>query len=167
MAVRRRVCCLPVNCLPRLNLIPQTAGYWKKVKLKRAANMFSASLMHYLKSWTKTSDFRLHSLFVPTGMCSLAQPPILGEIRCCTLHRDGKSFASEVTYTTSSICPSGRGRTKVQEMLTTKVMEPTSSPWSSDMLLVRRKDGIQKFCVYYKKTKRPHNQGLISTAKNR
>jgi transposase InsO family protein len=39
----------------------------------------------------------------------------------------------------------------VQELLAAKLIEPTISPWSSNVLLVRKKDGTMRFCVDYRK----------------
>lgn len=39
----------------------------------------------------------------------------------------------------------------VQEMLVIKIIEPTQSPWSSDVCWVRKKDVTFRFCVEYRK----------------
>jgi predicted aspartyl protease len=39
----------------------------------------------------------------------------------------------------------------VQELLAAKVIEPAASPWASNVLLVRKKDGTWRFCVDYRK----------------
>ena len=39
----------------------------------------------------------------------------------------------------------------VQELLAAKVIEPAFSPWASNVLLVRKKDGPMRFCVDYRK----------------
>jgi hypothetical protein len=39
----------------------------------------------------------------------------------------------------------------VQELLAAKLIEPTVSPWSSNVLLVKKKDGTMRFCVDYRK----------------
>jgi hypothetical protein len=39
----------------------------------------------------------------------------------------------------------------VQGLLAAKLIEPTVSPWSSNVLLVRKKDGTIHFCVDYRK----------------
>jgi hypothetical protein len=35
----------------------------------------------------------------------------------------------------------------VQELLAAKVIEPATSPWASNVLLVKKKDGTWRFCV--------------------
>jgi hypothetical protein len=52
----------------------------------------------------------------------------------------------------------------VQELLAAKLIEPTISPWSSNVLLVRRKDGAMRLCRL-PQVKRKDGQGLVSTAK--
>ena len=39
----------------------------------------------------------------------------------------------------------------VQERLTEGVIQPSSSPWASPVVLVRKKDGTMRFCVYYRR----------------
>jgi hypothetical protein len=39
----------------------------------------------------------------------------------------------------------------VQDMLGAKLIEPTTSPWSSNVLLVKKRDGTMRFCVDYRK----------------
>ncbi len=40
---------------------------------------------------------------------------------------------------------------EVKKMLATGVVEPSESPWSSPIVLVRKKDGTLRFCVDYRR----------------
>ena len=38
----------------------------------------------------------------------------------------------------------------VQELLAAKVIEPATSPWASNVLLVKKRDGTWRFCLDYR-----------------
>src|SRR5207248_5246400 len=40
---------------------------------------------------------------------------------------------------------------QVKDMLDQDVIEPSSSPWASDVVIVKQKDGSLRFCIDYRK----------------
>ena len=40
---------------------------------------------------------------------------------------------------------------KVEQMLQARVVEPSSSPWSSNVVLAKKADGTLRFCVDYRR----------------
>jgi hypothetical protein len=45
----------------------------------------------------------------------------------------------------------GEYDTAIQDMLNKNVIEPSTSPWASGVVLVKKKDGSTRFCVDYHK----------------
>jgi hypothetical protein len=43
------------------------------------------------------------------------------------------------------------GDKHIDEMLQKKVIEPEDGPWSSGIVLVKKKDGSTRFCVDYRR----------------
>jgi len=41
----------------------------------------------------------------------------------------------------------------VKEMIKAGVVEPSNSPWTSNLVVVKKKDGSLRYCVYYRKYK--------------
>ena len=42
-------------------------------------------------------------------------------------------------------------RDQVEEMLRQRLIEPTTSPYSSSMVIVKTKDTTPRFCVYFRR----------------
>ena len=64
----------------------------------------------------------------------------------------GDKKLNQTTTAMSTTCESGHIAQKViKEMHEQGVVEPSNSPWMSPIVLVKKKDGTQRFCVDYRK----------------
>ncbi|GFU98241.1 hypothetical protein TNCV_672551 [Trichonephila clavipes] len=84
------------------------------------------------------------------GMC-IGQAKPLNEGHLCVISDtsgglDDQQEASEVSPTERRII-----HEEVQKMLDEGIVQPSKSPWSSPVVLVRKKDGSWRFCVDYRK----------------
>ena len=57
-------------------------------------------------------------------------------------------------------------REETQKMLEQGVVRPSSSPWASPIVLVKKKDGTTRFCVDYRRLNNITIKGCFSAAKN-
>lgn len=49
----------------------------------------------------------------------------------------------------------------VENMLERSIVQPSSSPWAAEVVLVEKKDDIQRFCVDYRSLKREGLTGFV------
>ncbi|UYV64981.1 K02A2.6-like [Cordylochernes scorpioides] len=70
-----------------------------------------------------------------------------------TKHRINTGDSSPIKQASHRIPLSRRqeAETLVKEMLDQNIIEPSSSPWASPVVLVKKKDGSTRFCVDYRK----------------
>ena len=68
-------------------------------------------------------------------------------------HRIATGGATPVRQRSRRIAPAQREETTkmLQDMLNKQVIQPSTSPWASPIVLVRKKDGTLRFCVDYRK----------------
>ena len=68
-------------------------------------------------------------------------------------HQIATGEATPVKQRTRRIAPAQRQEVRklLQSMLDQKVIQPSSSPWASPIVLVRKKNGSYRFCVDYRK----------------
>ena len=61
--------------------------------------------------------------------------------------------ASPICQRSRRIAPAQREETTkmLQDMLNKQIIQPSTSPWASPIVLVRKKDGTLRFCVDYRK----------------
>ena len=68
-------------------------------------------------------------------------------------HQIETGGASPVRQRSRRIAPTQREETTkmLQDMLNKQIIQPSTSPWASPIVLVRKKDGTLRFCVDYRK----------------
>ncbi|UYV66772.1 K02A2.6-like, partial [Cordylochernes scorpioides] len=75
--------------------------------------------------------------------------PVSGEIK----HKIDTSVYPPVRHRPYRVSPAERRviQSEVEKMMETKIIRPSSSPWASPVILVRKKDGSLRFCVDYRR----------------
>ncbi|UYV77192.1 K02A2.6-like [Cordylochernes scorpioides] len=75
--------------------------------------------------------------------------PVSGEIK----HKIDTSDYPPVRQRPYRVSPAERRviQSEVEKMMETKIIRPSSSPWASPVILVRKKDGSLRFCVDYRR----------------
>ncbi|UYV72318.1 hypothetical protein LAZ67_9002614 [Cordylochernes scorpioides] len=75
--------------------------------------------------------------------------PVSGEIK----HKIDTSDYPPVRQRPYRVSPAQRRviQSEVEKMMETKIIRPSSSPWASPVILVRKKDGSLRFCVDYRR----------------
>ncbi|UYV63208.1 K02A2.6-like, partial [Cordylochernes scorpioides] len=75
--------------------------------------------------------------------------PVSGEIK----HKIDTSDYPPVRQRPYRVSPAERRviQSEVEKMMETKIIRPSSSPWASHVILVRKKDGSLRFCVDYRR----------------
>ncbi len=56
---------------------------------------------------------------------------------------------------------------QIKEMLEKDVIQPSSSPWASGIVMVQKKDGSTRFCVDYRRLNDVTNQRRVPATKDR
>lgn len=112
----------------------------------------SDTWMQLSSSLTKTEQSKARKLLRKYSSLFTKEGQDAGRTNMVT-HQIDTGDAKPIRQPPRSVPLAKRGEVErlIQEMQADKVIEPSSSPWSSPVVLVKKKDGSSRFCVDYRK----------------
>ena len=147
---------LAVQSLP-LNLILGT-DFWRKMGIvpDLRHGEWSFSKVPQVAVIKETDDLGEEQKTILSGLIEDELPASNGKIGCTTLVEHQIRVKSDVEpikqrhYPLSPALQTAVNK-ELDEMLAHGIVEPSNSPWSSPIVLVRKKDGNYRFCVDFRK----------------